>query len=115
MDWLLVIAICNTDESQCWVVSNGDLLWDGTSHGAALVSARYHAASVIEIVASPSSSCALNYYVFVEQLPLRYPAIETIEMATVILTFSLHPQSWVTNAIKTFTPTLTLLHLKANS
>ena len=46
MDWLLVIAICNSDESQCWVVSSGDLLWDGTGHGAALVSARYHAASV---------------------------------------------------------------------
>ena len=46
MDWLLVIAICNSDESQCCVVSIGDFLWDGTDHGAALVSARYHAASV---------------------------------------------------------------------
>ena len=39
-----------------------DLMWDGTRHGAALVSARYHAASVIENVACPSSSCALKYH-----------------------------------------------------
>ena len=70
---------------------------------------------VLENVASPSSSCALNYYVFVEKPPPRYPALETVEMATIILTFCLRPQSWATNVIKTFTPRLTVLHLKASS
>ena len=68
MDWLLVIAICNSDESQRWFVSNGDSMWDGTGHGAALVSARYHAANIIEIVARPSSSCALKYYDLLKNL-----------------------------------------------
>ena len=32
MDWDSLLAICNSDESQCRVVSNGGVLWDGTGH-----------------------------------------------------------------------------------
>lgn len=29
VDWVLVIAICNNEESQCRGFSNGGVLWDG--------------------------------------------------------------------------------------
>ena len=62
----------------------GDSLWDGTSYGAALVSARYHAASVIENVASPSSLCALNYYLMylLKNLPFATQHLKPLKWQT---------------------------------
>ena len=78
---VLMVEICNSEESLCRLVSNGRFLWDRICHGkeAAFVSARYHDVSVTKMQPVQPVKFASNNMLIMNAKPpanpLSYPAL----------------------------------------